>query len=96
MQGLWNPHPYVGNTSKDRADRTVPTLIDYPAAVRTRSQPGVGRRLPSLDGLRAVAIGMVLLGHLCGTRGFGFLDLQIGDYSPLFLSPQAQRLGWRR
>jgi peptidoglycan/LPS O-acetylase OafA/YrhL len=27
-------------------------------------------RIPSLDGLRAVSIALVLLGHLCGTRGF--------------------------
>ena len=27
------------------------------------------RRIPTLDGLRAIAIGMVLLGHLSGTRG---------------------------
>lgn len=27
-------------------------------------------RVPSLDGLRAISIALVLLGHLCGTRGF--------------------------
>jgi peptidoglycan/LPS O-acetylase OafA/YrhL len=27
-------------------------------------------RIPSLDGLRAIAVGFVLLGHLAGTRGF--------------------------
>jgi peptidoglycan/LPS O-acetylase OafA/YrhL len=30
-------------------------------------------RLPSLDGLRALSIGLVLLGHVQGTVGFGFL-----------------------
>jgi peptidoglycan/LPS O-acetylase OafA/YrhL len=29
-----------------------------------------GSRIPSLDGLRALSIGFVLLGHLCGTQGF--------------------------
>src|SRR5688500_19055412 len=28
------------------------------------------RRIPSLDGLRAVSIALVLLGHLAGTAGF--------------------------
>lgn len=28
------------------------------------------RRIPSLDGLRAISIGLVLLGHLAGTSGF--------------------------
>ncbi|MFI5348836.1 MAG: acyltransferase family protein [Elusimicrobiota bacterium] len=40
-------------------------------------------RIPSLDGLRAVSIGLVLLGHLGGTRGFRRLDLGIGDYARL-------------
>ena len=31
---------------------------------------GNQRVLPSLDGLRAISIGLVLLGHLIGTRGF--------------------------
>lgn len=31
------------------------------------------RRIPSLDGLRAVSIAFVLLGHLSGTRGFPFI-----------------------
>ena len=32
--------------------------------------PGVGQRIPSLDGLRAVSISLVLLAHLSGTAGF--------------------------
>src|SRR5215471_14081758 len=34
-----------------------------------RSEP-MSKRIPSLDGLRAVSIGMVLLGHLDGVRDF--------------------------
>ena len=39
--------------------------------------------LPSLDGLRAISITLVLLGHLSGTRNFGKLNLRIGDYAHL-------------
>jgi peptidoglycan/LPS O-acetylase OafA/YrhL len=39
--------------------------------------------LPSLDGLRAISIVLVLLGHLGGTVGFPRIDLKIGDYSHL-------------
>jgi len=41
------------------------------------------RRMPSLDGLRAVSILMVLLGHLSGTRNFRSVDLGIGNYAHL-------------
>ncbi|MGO8707695.1 MAG: acyltransferase family protein, partial [Terracidiphilus sp.] len=37
----------------------------------------------SLDGLRAVSILMVLLGHLSGTSGFVRLNFGIGDYAHL-------------
>ncbi len=40
-------------------------------------------RMPSLDGLRAISIALVLLGHLSETRGFLPLDLGIGDYAHL-------------
>lgn len=46
--------------------------------LRERSQ-----RIPSLDGLRAVSIIAVLVGHLSGTRGFGTIGSQIGDYAHL-------------
>lgn len=39
-------------------------------------------RLPSLDGLRAISIVLVLIGHLSGTRGFPQL-YPIGDYAHL-------------
>lgn len=46
-------------------------------------RPSNGDRLPSLDGLRAASIGLVLLGHLGGTRGFPSLDFGFGDYARL-------------
>ena len=42
-----------------------------------------GGRIPSLDGLRAISILMVLLGHLSGTRHFIRVWLPIGDYANL-------------
>jgi peptidoglycan/LPS O-acetylase OafA/YrhL len=39
--------------------------------------------LPSLDGLRAISITLVLVGHMVGTRGAPRVDLRIGDYSHL-------------
>src|SRR4051794_8586654 len=39
--------------------------------------------IPSLNGLRALSIGLVLLGHLSGTRHFTMVDLGIGDYANL-------------
>ncbi len=46
-------------------------------------RPRTERRLPSLDGLRAVSIVLVLLGHVSGTRGAGVINLQIGNYAHL-------------
>ena len=40
-------------------------------------------RLPSLDGLRAISILMVLVGHISGTHGMAHLDFGIGDYAHL-------------
>jgi peptidoglycan/LPS O-acetylase OafA/YrhL len=39
--------------------------------------------MPSLDGLRAISIAMVLLGHLSGTHNFPRIELGIGDYAHL-------------
>jgi peptidoglycan/LPS O-acetylase OafA/YrhL len=39
--------------------------------------------LRSLDGLRAISIFLVFLGHLSGTRGFLTVDLNIGNYAQL-------------
>jgi peptidoglycan/LPS O-acetylase OafA/YrhL len=47
------------------------------------SQTAKAGRFPSLDGLRAISIVLVLLGHLSGTRGFVRVDLGIGDYAHL-------------
>ena len=41
------------------------------------------KRIPSLDGLRALSISLVLLGHLGGTRGFPVVELGVGDYAHL-------------
>ncbi len=40
-------------------------------------------RIPSLDGLRALSIMLVLFGHLNGTRGFGTHLEQLGDVANL-------------
>ena len=46
-------------------------------------EPAGASRLPSLDGLRAISIAFVLIGHLSGTRGFLRLELGVGDYAHL-------------
>ncbi len=53
------------------------------AAVLPRRQSAKIDHLPSLDGLRAISISLVLLGHVSRTRGFISVDLGIGDYSHL-------------
>jgi peptidoglycan/LPS O-acetylase OafA/YrhL len=53
------------------------------AAVLPRRKSAKIDHLPSLDGLRALSISLVLLGHLSRTRGFISVDLGIGDYSHL-------------
>jgi peptidoglycan/LPS O-acetylase OafA/YrhL len=47
--------------------------------------PKSSRRLAVLDGLRAISISLVLLGHVSGTRGFPDLNLSpyVGDYANL-------------
>lgn len=43
------------------------------------------KRLPALDGLRAISIALVLIGHLSGTRNFpsNHLERYLGDYANL-------------
>jgi peptidoglycan/LPS O-acetylase OafA/YrhL len=55
-------------------------VVDLPVPHGRRE---TARRIASLDGLRAVSIALVLLGHLVGTRGFAPLDLGVGDYAHL-------------
>ena len=54
----------------------LPAINDHATASKTG-------RMPSLDGLRAISIIMVLLGHLNGTRGFARINLGVGDYPHL-------------
>jgi peptidoglycan/LPS O-acetylase OafA/YrhL len=51
--------------------------------VKSTSKSAAGQRLRSLDGIRAISVGLVILGHLSGTRGFAGLNLGIGDYAHL-------------
>lgn len=51
--------------------------------LRRTGQRASTTRIPSLDGLRAISIALVLLGHVGGTRGFARLDLGVGDYAHL-------------
>jgi len=59
--------------------------IVYSPDEATVSAPQVAKagHLPSLDGLRALSIALVLLGHLSGTHGFLRLTLGVGDYAHL-------------
>ena len=49
----------------------------------SHTKPASADHIPSLDGLRACSIALVLLGHLSGTRGFAAVDLGFGDYAHL-------------
>jgi peptidoglycan/LPS O-acetylase OafA/YrhL len=52
-------------------------------ASATLPQAAKAGHLPSLDGLRALSIGLVFLGHLNGTKGLVRFNLGIGDYAHL-------------
>jgi peptidoglycan/LPS O-acetylase OafA/YrhL len=56
------------------------SIATSPVLAQTKSRAD---HMPSLDGLRAISISLVLLGHLAGTRGFVRLDLGVGDYAHL-------------
>jgi peptidoglycan/LPS O-acetylase OafA/YrhL len=50
--------------------------VEHPVSAST------DRRIPSLDGLRAVSIGMVVFSHLAGTRGFP-ISTKVANILPL-------------
>ena len=54
-------------------------------SVRAEIRGESATRIPSLDGLRAISVLSVLLGHLCGTRGFSIFDPypRVGDVARL-------------
>ena len=52
-------------------------------AVTTVPRVRTPTHLPSLDGLRAISIAFVLLGHLSGTAHFGTVQLGMGDIAHL-------------
>ncbi|MDO8941596.1 MAG: acyltransferase, partial [Desulfobacterales bacterium] len=54
-----------------------------PDAILPPKKPLSADHIPSLDGLRAISITLVLLGHLSGTQGFVRLNLGVGDYAHL-------------
>jgi peptidoglycan/LPS O-acetylase OafA/YrhL len=66
----------------------VPPEVANVAQIReislsTQSLSASPDRVPSLDGLRAFSIFLVLLGHLVGTRGFVQFKSPVGDYAHL-------------
>ncbi len=63
-----------------------PNRVEFAYPEAPASSPVVSDssgHMRSLDGLRAISIALVLLGHLSATRGFVRLDLKIGDYAHL-------------
>lgn len=42
-----------------------------------------GKRIPSLDGMRAISITLVILGHLCGTQGFPISHEAMSSIAPI-------------
>src|SRR5258708_19345310 len=78
------------NGRADSGDSPMPTIhsaeVEEPlasAAGGTSSE----KRMPALDGLRALSIAFVLLGHVSGTHGGPKLELErvMGDYANLGL-----------
>lgn len=71
-----------GGPSSARGRIELVVLTETPLRERGEVDSS-GGRMSSLDGLRAVSIVMVILGHLNGTRRFFRLDMGIGDYAHL-------------
>jgi peptidoglycan/LPS O-acetylase OafA/YrhL len=69
--------------SQQNSARTLPMLAIE--GVANAANPRPVRHLAALDGLRAVSIGLVILGHVSGTQGFPdtHLDRFLGDYANL-------------
>lgn len=57
------------------------TTAAAPALSKQRS--GAGQQIPSLNGLRAISVVLVIVGHLSRTNGVPRLDFGIGDYANL-------------
>ena len=57
--------------------------IAFQEAGAPRNSTKSAGRMASLDGLRAISIVLVMLGHLSGTRNAGSLNLGIGDHAYL-------------
>jgi peptidoglycan/LPS O-acetylase OafA/YrhL len=74
----------VVNLRPDQIEITLTTTAfqtrsESPSPVMSKEDAS---RLPSLDGLRAISIVLVFVGHLTGTKGFPSIP-QIGDYAHL-------------
>lgn len=59
------------------------SLTTTPGSLRPPGKLARSNHLPSLDGLRAISIILVLLGHVSRTHGFVSVDLRIRDYAHL-------------
>ncbi len=57
--------------------------LSHTAVAVATNDNAKGDHIRSLDGLRAISIALVLLGHVGGTRGLPRLDLGVGDYAHL-------------
>jgi len=59
---------------------TSPQIQQREASL-ARRQSQLGGRIPTLDGMRAISIALVLLGHLAGTKNFPQLLVPLGDFA---------------
>jgi len=59
-----------GSNGVPMGTRPVTGAAEAPAEPVPLRVPRIDGRIPSLDGLRALSIGLVLVAHLTGTRGF--------------------------
>lgn len=60
---------FLSQNSRTSQGSSTPSK-EAPASSRQRGEPATPARIPSLDGLRAFSISLVLLFHLLGTRNF--------------------------